>query len=92
MGKDSRVLSALTLNKDSVSNSYLSLTLSLRASPPAGSLQCCWISAVFQGFDLALEILERKQAWALPHRVGQLQAVEYRCGKQTGTKESSSCA
>lgn len=40
VGKVSPVLDALTLNKDSVSNSFLSLTLSLRASPPVGFLQC----------------------------------------------------
>lgn len=99
VGKVSYVLSALTLNKDSASNSFLSLTSSLRASPPAGSRQCCWISAVFQGLDSALEISGRKLAQALflpglkSHRVGPALAVsKYRCGKQASTKESSPCA
>lgn len=91
------MLNSLTLNKGSESNSLLSLTLSLQVPPPAGSCQRCWISAVFQGLDSALETSERKQVLALslpglkPHRVRAAAAAKYRCGKQTCTKEPSTC-
>lgn len=79
-------LDALTLNKDSASNSFLSLTLSLRPSPAL--LDFCSVPGIrFSTGDFREN---RPRLLTGPYGEGAA-AAEYSRGKQACTKESSTC-